>query len=61
MDQRPATLDEVIDYLCQHRESYPHHGKWHLELRDRIVALPPSVLTHDDHDQVVILAGIQAR
>lgn len=61
MNRKLATLDELIAYLVKHRTMYPAHGQWPVELRDRIVALPPAVLTHDDQDQVVILAGIQAR
>jgi len=55
-----ASLDALIDHLVAHRKQYPDHGNWPVELRDRIVALPPKQLTHDEHDKVVILAGIQA-
>lgn len=34
----PATLDELITYLCKRRAVYPEHGKWPVER----TAAPPA-------------------
>lgn len=56
-----ATLDEIIAWLVEHRRQYPEHGTWHLEVRDRLIVIPPSIVTHDDIDQVVTLYGVPYR
>ena len=34
----PATLDDLITYLCKRRAVYPEHGKWPVER----TAAPPA-------------------
>lgn len=58
---RLSTLDEMIDWLVEHRRQHPEHGAWPIEVRDRLVVLPPEHVTHDDCDQVVILLGMPYR
>jgi len=57
----PMTLDELIVYLTNHRAEFPEHGRYHIEMREHLLAAPPQKLTHDDHDRVVILIGLHAR
>lgn len=53
----PATLDELIDHLVDHRRRNPDHGPYHVEVRERLILRLPKTVTHDDNDKVVMLAG----
>lgn len=61
MKPRPATLDQLIAHLVAHREQYPHHSDWPVEMRSHLLAVLPKHCAHDDQEQVVLLAGIQVR
>lgn len=51
------TRDQLADYVNEHKKQFPEKGHYRVELRHFIVARPPKVMQHDDHDEVFILAG----
>jgi len=55
------TRKALIAYLLQHESEFPDKDDYQIEIRDRLVAYPPSILRHDDDDRVLILGGIQHR
>jgi len=55
------TRKTLIAYLLQHEREFPDKDEYQVEIRDRLLAYPPSVIAHDDDDRVLILGGIQHR
>ena len=55
------TLDTLIAHLVAHRQAFPAHATYHVEIRDRQLAAPSPSQTHDDQEAVIILAGVQHR
>lgn len=51
-----ATIEEIRDYLEWMIQA--GKGKYRLEMRAHLLAIPPEGDTHDDGDQVVFLRGI---
>jgi hypothetical protein len=52
------SLNSVIDYLVAHRDQFPEHGEYNIEMRNCLLAKPPQHLTHDDQTRTVILIGV---
>lgn len=52
------TRDSLIQYLLNHQINYPEKGHYVVEMRNNLLAAPPTTIQHDDTDQVVILIGV---
>lgn len=52
------TRDSLIQYLLDHQTMYPDKGHYEVEMRNTLLAVPPTLIQHDDQDQVIILVGV---
>lgn len=50
-----ATVDQLIDYLLWHQQA--GRGKHQVEMRERLLAIPPDGDTHDDGERLVFVRG----
>ena len=53
--------DGLKELILDHEAMYPDKGHYKVELRHYMLVHPPKTLRHDDHDEVLILAGTPGR
>lgn len=53
--------DGLKQLILDHEAMYPDKGRYKVELRHYMLVHPPKKLRHDDHDEVLILAGTPGR
>ncbi len=51
-----CTVEELRDYLEWHIQA--GRGRWQVELRERLLAVPPDGDTHDDAERLVFVRGL---
>lgn len=58
---KPFTFGEMVKYSNELLAQHQHLANHHVEMREHLLAAPPTMMTHDDHDRVVIFLGVYHR